>query len=169
MEGAAMLECLDPTNASRTVATGILFTLLFAVFGAASAGASMRDLAGRHQALASSPAHGTRHVDWEKMYAGRNRGNDPRTNGNPSAEEKQNLQKRYKEWQSLPPEKKELLRRRMDQYRSMPPGERKLYEERYRQWRQLPPEERRRIENNLQRWDKLTPAERDAIRKRFGK
>ncbi len=164
-----MLERLDPTTASKTVATGILLTLLLALYGATSAGASMRDLAGWHQALASSPTHETQHVDGHQTYASRNRGSGSRTTGHLSAEEKQNLQKRYEEWQSLPPEKKELLRRRMDQYRSMPPGERELYQERYRQWRRLPPEERRRIENNLQRWDELTPAERDAIRKRFGK
>lgn len=79
------------------------------------------------------------------------------------------MDRRYREWQSLPPEQKEMLRKRMDRYKDLSPQERDLYERRHQQWKELPPEERERIQEDLKRWENLSPQERDAIRRRFGR
>lgn len=89
---------------------------------------------------------------------GRGRGEDDRS-----------MDRRYQEWQSLPPEQKDMLRKRMDRYKDLSPQERDLYERRHQQWKELPPEERERIREDLKRWENLSPQERDAIRRRFGR
>jgi hypothetical protein len=97
--------------------------------------------------------------EWQLMSdRGRGRGDDDRS-----------TDRRYREWQSLPPEQKEMLRKRMDRYKDLSPQERDLYERRHQQWQQLPPEERDRIQEDLKRWENLSPQERDAIRRRFGR
>ena len=86
---------------------------------------------------------------------------------NLSPEEKEQIQKKYKEWQSLPPKEKEKIRKRMKQYRKMSPSEQELYQQRYKQWQHLSPNERKKLQKDLERWENLSPQEKNAIRQRF--
>jgi Protein of unknown function (DUF3106) len=96
---------------------------------------------------------------WRLMSdRGRGRGDDNRS-----------MDRRYREWESLPSDQKEMLRKRMDRYKDLSPQERDLYQRRHQQWQDLPPDERNRIQEDLKRWENLSPQERDAIRRRFGR
>jgi hypothetical protein len=86
---------------------------------------------------------------------------------NLSPEEKEDIQKKYKEWQSLPPKEKEKIRKRMKHWRKMSPSEQELYQQRYKQWQHLPPNERKKLQKDLERWENLSPQEKNAIRQRF--
>jgi hypothetical protein len=84
-----------------------------------------------------------------------------------SPEEKNMLNERYREWESLPEQERQRLRHRMKKYRRLPPKDRERYQHRYQQWQKLSPEERYRIREKLHEWDRLSPDEKEQIRRRF--
>lgn len=92
----------------------------------------------------------------------------PRTpGGGLSPEERDKVERRFRQWRSMSREKKEDLLRRWEQWRNMPPQERELYRKRFEQWRRLPPEEQNRLRQQLNHPERLTPEEREEIRRRF--
>ena len=84
-----------------------------------------------------------------------------------SPEEKNMLNERYREWESLPEKERQRLRHRMKRYKRLPPQERERYQHRYHQWQKLSPDERYRIREKLQKWDRLSPEEKEQIRQQF--
>ena len=84
-----------------------------------------------------------------------------------SPEEKNMLNERYREWESLPEQERQRLRHRMKKYRRLPSKDRERYQHRYQQWQKLSPEERYRIREKLHEWDRLSPDEKEQIRQRF--
>ena len=84
-----------------------------------------------------------------------------------SPEEKNMLQRRLKEWESLSPERRRILRHRMEEYNRLPSGERRRFQQRYRRLQKFSPEERHEIREKLQRWNTLSPGEKEQIRRRF--
>lgn len=86
-----------------------------------------------------------------------------------SPEKKMMLEKRYRQWESLPEHKQEMLRRRMKKYKQLHPQEQERYQHRYRQLQELPPDEQYMIREKLQKWDRLSPDEKEQIRQRFRK
>ena len=84
-----------------------------------------------------------------------------------SPKEKNMLDERYREWESLPEQERQRLRHRMKKYKQLPPKERERYQHRYRQWQKLSPDERYMIREKLQKWDSLPPEEKEQIRQRF--
>ena len=84
-----------------------------------------------------------------------------------SPEEKNLLNERYREWESMPEQERQRLRHRMKKYRRLRPKDRERYQHRYQQWQKLSPEERYRIREKLQEWDRLSPDEKEQIRQRF--
>lgn len=84
-----------------------------------------------------------------------------------SPEEKNRLNERYREWESMPEQERQRLRHRMKKYRRLHPKDRERYQHRYQQWQKLSPEERYRIREKLQEWDRLSPDEKEQIRQRF--
>jgi len=84
-----------------------------------------------------------------------------------SPEQKNKLDERYREWESLPEQERQRLRHRMKKYKQLPPKERERYQHRYRQWQKLSPDERYMIREKLQKWERLSPDEKEQIRQRF--
>jgi hypothetical protein len=84
-----------------------------------------------------------------------------------SPEEKNMLDERYREWESLPEQERQRLRHRMKKYKRLPPKERERYQHRYRQWQKLSPDDRYMIREKLRKWDGLSPDEKEQIRQRF--
>jgi hypothetical protein len=82
-------------------------------------------------------------------------------------EEKERLDRNYREWKSLPPERQKLLERRMEKWKDLSPEEKALYRRRMDQWQSLPPQERHRMRERLDNWDRLPQKEKDQIRRRF--
>jgi hypothetical protein len=78
-------------------------------------------------------------------------------------------QKKYREWQSLPPDEKQKIRQRMDELNKMSPQKRELYQQMFPQWQNLSPGERRRLQKDLENWEQLSPQQQHEIRRRFKK
>jgi len=84
-----------------------------------------------------------------------------------SSDEKARHKRKRMEWEALPPEKQKVLRQRMKQLKGLSPDDRELFRQRFKQWKKLSPEERQGIRQDLDRWDRLPPQERERIRLRF--
>ena len=143
---------------SRVASVALLAVGMFLLAGESTASIPPT---GAPAGIGSGGSNGVKARGDESLFLadrGRGRGDDDRS-----------MDRRYREWQSLPPEQKEMLRKRMDRYKDLSPQERDLYERRHQQWQQLPPDERERIQEDLKRWENLSPQERDAIRRRFGR
>lgn len=155
---------LEPRR--RLLRAGLTALFFVAVLGQAAAAAAAPGAGPDRPAFGRGAAPGVDPRISSPSYSVRGGGGWPDYNSLPP-EEKQRLQRQYREWQSLPPEKKEEMRRRMDEYQRKPPPQQDLYRQRYDQWRNLSPQERRRLEENLRRWDELSPQEQESLRRRF--